>query len=257
MLRHMAAAARPLRGLHPPRGGYSLWARSQPLGVGCAHRSLGGLWRGMAQAAGDAGPSEESKAAGDGSPEPKEPAEKDAAGKEAGPAAAAPSQGELLRQELAQLQDKVKAKKHELLLSLAEFENTKKRFTKEREVRRRGTTVHFAKKIIDAYIEFDTLTGRVDASSDELSPPCQSFHEGIVLTRDLYRTTLGRFGVEQFAAERGHPFLSTRHESVGTVSDESLAANTIAEQVQPGWVLEPGATLLKRAQVKVVGAPGA
>mmetsp|Transcript_7393 Transcript_7393/g.15367 ORF Transcript_7393/g.15367 Transcript_7393/m.15367 type:complete len:242 (-) Transcript_7393:195-920(-) len=233
MLRQMAAA-QPHRGLCLLRGRHNLWIPRASDGAAVGPRPLVCLQRGFAQAAGDAEPSEERKAS-----------DKDAA------KPAAQSQGELLRQELAELQEKVKSKKHSLLLSLADFENTKKRFAKECENRNRGATVHFSKKMIDTFVEVDALTSRVDAKSDDLSGPCQAFHEGIVLTRDLYRTTLGRFGVQEFSVERGEHLASARHESVGTVEDASLGANTVAELVHPGWVLEPGASVLRKAQVKL------
>lgn len=195
-----------------------------------------------------AGPTEEQKAKAESGSE-----SQSAEGKDAKPAA--PSQGETLRKEVAELQDKVKSKKQELLLSLADFENTKKRFSKEREARNRGATTHFAKKMVETYVEFNALTAAGEAGSGELSEAGQSFHEGIVLTRDLYRTTMARFGVEQFTVEPGQPLVLSRHESVGTVEDAGLAANTVAEVVQPGFTLEPGASVLRKARVKTAAAP--
>ncbi|CAK9099592.1 unnamed protein product, partial [Durusdinium trenchii] len=82
----------------------------------------------------------------------------------------------LLQKELADLQELVRQNKHELLLSLADFENNKKRFLKEREDRRRSSMASFATKMV------------------------QALHEGVALTRDLYKASLDKFGVRPLQA---------------------------------------------------------
>mmetsp|Transcript_880 Transcript_880/g.2625 ORF Transcript_880/g.2625 Transcript_880/m.2625 type:complete len:297 (-) Transcript_880:33-923(-) len=169
----------------------------------------------------------------------------------------APAEGPeaALRREAAELQEKLRSKKHDLLLALADFENNKKRCTKERESRRRGATVHFAKRMVGVYADFELLATPVNADAESSSSgACEALREGVVLTRDLYRSTLERFNVEPFSAELGSPFVAARHESVGAAEDSPHPANTVAEAVRPGWLLEPrGAApaVLQRAQVKV------
>mmetsp|Transcript_9218 Transcript_9218/g.19776 ORF Transcript_9218/g.19776 Transcript_9218/m.19776 type:complete len:324 (-) Transcript_9218:66-1037(-) len=177
---------------------------------------------------------------------------------EAAEAEKAQSPEEKLKAELSELQEKVKVGKHELLLALADFENNKKRFAKECKARKRRSTADFARKVIDVYTEFDTFAAPVpaaDGAEAELSEPCQALREGIILTGDLYKATLERFQVAPLEVESGQPFVAARHESVGSVEDGSIAANAVAELVQPGWELLPDAdaasVVLRKAQVKV------
>lgn len=154
---------------------------------------------------------------------------------------------ELLAKELAQLQEDIRAKKHELLLSLADFENNKKRFQKEREDRRKRATANFATAMIEVYTDFDKVAMLPHSGK------CEALHEGVALTHNLFKSTLDRFGVRQFEAELGTPFLSARHENVGTI-DSDFPANSVAEQVHPGWILDadsPKPVVVRKVAVKV------
>jgi len=163
---------------------------------------------------------------------------------------------ERLACEVAELQEKIRSKKHSLLLSLADFENEKKRLLKERESRRQRAMISFADKMVEIFNEFDTLVlASATAESGALSESCKSLQEGVALTVDLHKSTLERFGVEQFSVEPGQPFVGARHESLGNIEREDLAVNTVAEQVQPGWHLKEGKSspsVLRKAQVRQV-----
>mmetsp|Transcript_124172 Transcript_124172/g.247413 ORF Transcript_124172/g.247413 Transcript_124172/m.247413 type:complete len:338 (+) Transcript_124172:110-1123(+) len=163
---------------------------------------------------------------------------------------------ERLECEVAELQEKVRSKKNNLLLALADFENEKKRHAKERESRRRKAVVNFAGKMVEIYTEFDLRFKASDTKETAaLSDSCKSLQEGVDLTVNLHKSTLERFGVEQFSVEPGQPFVGARHESLGSIECEDLAVNSVAEQVQPGWHLKEGTlapSVLRKAQVRTV-----
>lgn len=162
-----------------------------------------------------------------------------------------------LRQEVSELQEKLRSQKHEHLLSLADFENNKKRYAKEREARRRRATRNFAEKMVDVYVEFDAIAAASPKTGS--SEACQALHEGIVMTRDLYKSTLEKFGLAQLLVEPGQPFVATKHESIGSIAGtEGIAEGTVAELAQPGWSLEQSGgqepLVLRKAQVKIASA---
>ncbi|CAK9099486.1 unnamed protein product, partial [Durusdinium trenchii] len=155
----------------------------------------------------------------------------------------------LLQKELADLQELVRQNKHELLLSLADFENNKKRFLKEREDRRRSSMASFATKMVQVY-------GQLNAFAIEKhdSGTAQALHEGVALTRDLYKASLDKFGVRPLQVEVGEPFVAARHEKSETIESTDLPANSIAEMVRPGWILDPDSpksVVLQKAEVHV------
>ncbi|CAE7330132.1 grpE [Symbiodinium natans] len=153
-----------------------------------------------------------------------------------------------LEKELATLQEKVRARKHELLLSLADFENNKKRFSKEREDRRKSSMANFATEMIKVYSQFDVFAGEKHTGA------VQALHQGVALTRDLYKASFERFGVRNIQVEIGEPFVPARHENVGTVESTKLPMNAVGEIVRPGWILEPDSpkpVVLQKVEVHV------
>mmetsp|Transcript_40058 Transcript_40058/g.74679 ORF Transcript_40058/g.74679 Transcript_40058/m.74679 type:complete len:268 (+) Transcript_40058:55-858(+) len=172
-----------------------------------------------------------------------EPSAKDATAEEAEAPSAA------LEKELAALQDSVRARKHELLLSLADFENNKKRFTKEREDRRRASMVNFATEMIKVYGHFDAF-----AAEKHDAGAVRALHEGVALTRDLYKASFERFGVRPIHVEIGEPFVPARHANVGTIESTQLQQNAVGEIVKQGWILEPDSpkpVVLQKTEVHV------
>jgi len=163
---------------------------------------------------------------------------------------------ERLQQELDELQDQSRAKKKELLLALADFENNKKKFMKEREGRRRTANTNFARRMVDIYREFEDLPAFKSSGTEEGSP-CAALQEGVTMTRNLFATALSKSEVERLPVELGTPVVKARHEVVGsTAGDGSLTEGSIAEVIEAGWMMDLRSQtprVLHKAQVKTVG----
>eukprot|EP00747_Dinoflagellata_sp_TGD_P183236 gnl/TRDRNA2_/TRDRNA2_37976_c0_seq2.p1 gnl/TRDRNA2_/TRDRNA2_37976_c0~~gnl/TRDRNA2_/TRDRNA2_37976_c0_seq2.p1 ORF type:complete len:313 (-),score=74.82 gnl/TRDRNA2_/TRDRNA2_37976_c0_seq2:404-1342(-) len=164
-----------------------------------------------------------------------------------------------LREKVEELEKKVAQKKNDLLLSMADFQNERNKFTKERELRRRNANTEFARRILPVYLEFSDLSL---GGGDDASPAVQGLQEGISLTRSHFATVLEKHQVVQLPVELGQPSVPTRHMEVGSIeiSDGSLPENTVGEIVEPGWLMEPNSkspVVLRKAKVKIVkiGAP--
>lgn len=167
------------------------------------------------------------------------------------------SEADLLAQEIEELGEKVRAKKHEVLLSLADFENNKKKFTKERENRRRNAVTNFATKMVHVYGEFEAelLKPGAAAAKEGLSESCKALYEGVVMTGDVYRSGLERFDVSQISPGPGDTFSDKQHEDAGSILNSDLPPGTVAEVLVPGWSLGgTSPTVLQRAKVKLASA---
>ncbi|CAE7840838.1 grpE [Symbiodinium microadriaticum] len=176
------------------------------------------------------------------------PSDKDETAQEPAEAEAPEAPSAVLEKELAALQENVRARKHELLLSLADFENNKKRFSKEREDRRKSSMANFATEMIKVYGQFDAF------AVEKHTGAVQGLHQGVALTRDLYKASFERFGVRNIQVEIGEPYVAARHENVGTVESTQLPMNAVGEIVRPGWVLEPDSpkpVVLQKVEVHV------
>jgi molecular chaperone GrpE (heat shock protein) len=179
-------------------------------------------------------------------------------------AAAAAAEEELspvdrLRRDLEDFQGRSAAKKKEFLIALADFENTKKRFTKERESRRRKATVNFARRMVDVYTEFQdhpALQGVTEAAGE--GSPCLALQEGVSLTRDLFTSALEKGNVEKIPIELGTPVVNARHEVIGSnPGDGSLPDGSIAEVAEAGWILDLRSSapqVIHKAKVNTVGS---
>jgi len=168
---------------------------------------------------------------------------------EAAESAAEEAPEKLLQKKLTDLQELVRQNKHELLLSLADFENNKKRFLKEREDRRRSSMSNFATKMIQVYGKLNDF-----AVEKHNSGTAQALHEGVALTRDLYKASLEKFGVRPIQVEIGEPFVAARHEKTDTIQSTQLPTNSVAAIVRPGWILDPDTPkpiVLQKAEVHV------
>jgi len=145
---------------------------------------------------------------------------------------------ERLQADLEELQEKARGKKKEYLTHLADFENNKKKSMKERESRRRNATANFARRMVEVYGEFQETFPEALEGKEEGSPVL-ALQEGVLMTRDVFRSTLERSNVERLEAEIGTPVVSARHEVVGSIQgDGSAPAKSIAEVVEAGWIMD-------------------
>ncbi len=69
------------------------------------------------------------------------------------------------------------------------------------------------------------------------------------MTRKLFLDAVKSHGLEAVDAARGAEFNPERHEAVGTVEEDDLGDNVIAQVVQGGYILK--GRLLRPAKVMV------
>jgi len=171
------------------------------------------------------------------------------------PAAEELSPVDRLQVELEELQEKSRAKKKELLLALADFENNKKKFMKERETRRRYASVNFARRMVGVYSEFADLPALKRLEGQQEGSPVLALQEGVSLTRDLFAAAMDKSNVEKLSVETGTPVVNARHEVVGSTPGDG-PDGSIAEVAEAGWVMDlrsQNPQVLRKAKVKTVG----
>merc|ERR1712232_741097 len=123
------------------------------------------------------------------------------------------------------------------------------------DARNRYATTNFAKKMVGVYKKFDGAfpDSKMTSSGDEGS--LRSLEEGIVLTRQAFNATMGRFDVRPAPFEVGAPLVASRHEKAGAIDgDGTHKPDSLAEQLEPCWVLSlkgQPEMVLEKARVKV------
>ena len=127
---------------------------------------------------------------------------------------------------------------------LAEFDNFRRRVTREQEVaRREGRRAALLPllPVVDT-LERALATGSVDPD----------FYQGVAATHRLFLAALREAGAEPVESV-GQPFDPKVHEAVSTVPAAGVEPGTVVQEVRRGWRL--GDELLRPAQVVVATSP--
>jgi molecular chaperone GrpE len=165
---------------------------------------------------------------------------------EAGPVDAS-AEVEALRAELAGVKDR-------LLRTLAEMENLRRRTEKEIADAKLYGVTSFARETLSLA---DNLRRAIAAfpvgAKEELEPHVAALIEGVELTERDFLSRLARFGVKKMD-EGNNRFDPNKHEALFEIPDEGQPAGTVAQWVEPGYMI--GDRVLRPAKVGVTrGGP--
>jgi len=129
----------------------------------------------------------------------------------------------------------------------ADLENYRKRAQREKEDLSRFANENLLREFLPV---LDNLERAVEhASTDE--GDAQGLLEGVRMTMDQFRKALGKFGVTPIEA-LGKPFDSAVHEAMGQLESADEPPNTVAQELQKGYLLND--RLLRPALVMVTRA---
>jgi molecular chaperone GrpE len=135
--------------------------------------------------------------------------------------------------------------KDQLLRLAADFQNFRKRATREMDEARR----HGSEKVLLGLLPvLDNLERAVSHSGQDDSP----IAEGVRMVAKQFVDVLGTFGVTGFESV-GEPFDPERHEAMSQVVSEDFPPGAIVEQMLKGYLMHD--RLLRPAQVIVAAAP--
>lgn len=137
------------------------------------------------------------------------------------------------KQELDETTDRLKR-------IMAEFENYKKRSSKEREMLYNSLLAD----IISSFLPIiDNLEKAVDAKTED-----EGYKQGVELVLKQFMDTFKTLGVEQIEAV-GKTFDPEIHEAVSSVQDESLGEKEIKEEFRKGYKI--GTKVIRHSMVVV------
>ncbi len=159
----------------------------------------------------------------------------------------APAELEALRAELAGVKDR-------LLRTLAEMENLRRRTEKEIADAKLYGVTSFARETLSLA---DNLRRAIAAfpvkAKEELEPHVAALVEGVELTERDFLSRLARFGVKKMD-EGDNRFDPNKHDALFEIADENQPAGTVAQWVEPGYMI--GDRVLRPAKVGVTkGGP--
>ena len=139
-----------------------------------------------------------------------------------------------------ELEAALKAEKDKYLRLAAEFDNYRKRVTKEREALYTDIRSDTIRQLLPVY----------DNLSRALSQECadEAFYKGVEMTMSQLKDILGKCGVTEIPAV-GAPFNPDLHNAVMHVEDPALGASTVAEEFEKGFMC--GDKVIRCSMVKV------
>ena len=149
-----------------------------------------------------------------------------------------------------EMDDKIKELESKLLTSLAENENLRKRFDREKEDLSNYVISNFAKEILTVLDNLQRAMASVNSNeAKDKSDGLSQLIEGIELTEKQIISTFEKFKIEQVKS-MGEQFDPNIHQAMFEVQKDDQEPGTIAEVVQEGFKI--GERLLRPALVGVV-----
>ena len=144
-------------------------------------------------------------------------------------------------EKMEQLAKDMESLKDQHLRLAAEYDNYRKRTTKEKEQTYTDAKLATIKEFLPVY---DNLERAVAQGGDDDSP----HKKGMEMIFHQLEEILKKMGVEKIEAA-GQPFDPDKHSAVMHIDDENFGENTVAEVFQQGFML--GDKVVRFAMVKV------
>lgn len=145
--------------------------------------------------------------------------------------------------ELEEARQKLQESEEKVLRLAAEFENTKKRLQREREISLKYAEENVLKELLPGIDNIDRAMEQGQGSNS-----MESLLEGIELTRKGLSATLEKFGVKAIESI-GEPFDPNIHEAVAMEETEEMEPNRVLKEFQKGYLYKD--RLLRAAKVIV------
>jgi molecular chaperone GrpE len=145
--------------------------------------------------------------------------------------------------------------KDRLLRTLAEMENLRKRTDREVSDMRQYGIASFARDVLAVADNMERALEALDAELRETANPgVKSLLDGVELTERELLKVLDKHGVKKYEPKKGDKFDPNLHQAMYELPDPSQPAGTVAQVVQPGYMI--GERMLRPALVGVAkGGP--
>lgn len=145
--------------------------------------------------------------------------------------------------------------KDRLLRTLAEMENLRKRTEREVSDMRQYGIASFARDVLAVADNMERALAALDAELRETANPAiKTLLDGVELTERELLKVLEKHGVTKFEPKKGDKFDPNLHQAMYELPDPTQPAGTVAQVVQPGYMI--GERMLRPALVGVAkGGP--
>jgi molecular chaperone GrpE len=152
------------------------------------------------------------------------------------------------------LQKEINHMKDQLLRSLAEAENIRKRTQREKEEARQYAVTNFARDLLNIADNLNRALQVMPSEQEEVLPAVKSLMEGVQLTQRELEAIFNRQGIKRISP-LGEKFDHNFHQAMFETETEGQEAGSITQVLQDGYVIHD--RLLRPAMVGVAKAKAA
>ena len=152
------------------------------------------------------------------------------------------------------LQKEINHMKDQLLRSLAEAENIRKRTQREKEEARQYAVTNFARDLLNIADNLNRALQVMPSEQEEVLPAVKSLMEGVQLTQRELEAIFSRQGIKRISP-LGEKFDHNFHQAMFETETEDQEAGIITQVLQDGYVIYD--RLLRPAMVGVAKAKAA
>lgn len=152
---------------------------------------------------------------------------------------------------VSKLKSELEAKEAELaeikalmLRKAAEYDNSRKRWQREREELKPAVTAEILADFCDVWDNFERALHAHEVNGDGF----EAYRKGVELIFNQFTEKLSKFGLKQYSC-LGEDFDPSRAEAIGHVDSKGVRHGTVVEELKRGFML--GERVLRPAQVIV------
>ena len=147
-----------------------------------------------------------------------------------------------------QLKEEIGLLKEQLLRSLAEADNIRKRADREKADLGKYVISNFARDLLGVADNLSRALGAIDAEKYKQDPLVTALIEGIQMTDITFHQILERNGIQKMSPI-GQKFDSNFHQAMSEVPHENIAEGHVVEVYQSGYMIQD--RLLRPAMVAI------
>lgn len=162
---------------------------------------------------------------------------------------------EILRAQVAEAEAEKATLKDQLLRTLAESENQRKRHQRDKAETLKYAGASLAKELLSVADNLERALANIPPTALAADPALKALHEGVTATERELKSVLERHQVRQIVP-LGEKFDSNFHQAMFEIESAEVAPGHVAQVLQPGYVMHDE-RLLRPALVAVAKAPKA
>jgi len=142
----------------------------------------------------------------------------------------------LSAEEFEQMKAENEEKQKQMLYTIAEYENSRKRTEREKEDFLKYATENFVKDLIPVMDSIDHAVEAARSSDTETEKGFIALREGVELIQKQFLGSLEKRGVLAIETE-GETFDPQKHEAISMAESEAIPENNIIQAFQKGYIL--------------------